>query len=176
MDTFETWYERLHPRLHAAIRVTCGSTADADDVVAEAFERAASRWTRVQRMDNPDGWTYRVAFNLARRRHGARRREEDLVLTALVRTAGPPADELGQATGRFVELVAPLPERTREVLVLRHVADLTEPGIAEVLGISRGTVSSTLRDGHRRIARRLAEEADAGAVDGARDGAEEPLG
>jgi RNA polymerase sigma factor (sigma-70 family) len=55
-------------------------------------------------------------------------------------------------------LVAPLPARTREVLVLRHVADLTEPAIAAALGISRGTVSSTLRDGHRRIAQRLEAE------------------
>lgn len=161
MDTFETWYLQLHPRLHAAIRITCGSADEADDVVAEAFERAAARWSRVQRMTNPDGWTYRVAFNLARRRHGTRRRHEDRVLTALAPARERADDDVGDATRRFVELVAPLSDRTREVLVLRHVADLTEPAIAEVLGISRGTVSSTLRDGHRRIARRLADDAAA---------------
>ena len=62
------------------------------------------------------------------------------------------------ATERFTELVAPLPERMREVVVLRHVADLTEPMIADVLGISRGTVSSTLRDAHARLAERLAAQ------------------
>lgn len=158
MDSFDTWYERLHPRLHAAMRITCVSNEDADDVVAEAFERAAVRWTRVSQMENPDGWTYRVAFNLARRRHGARRRDEDLMRTA-VTPAVPAADgSIGEATARFVELVTPLPARTREVLVLRHVADLTEPAIAEALGISRGTVSSTLRDGHRKIGQQLEAE------------------
>jgi RNA polymerase sigma factor (sigma-70 family) len=158
MDTFETWYTQLHPRLHAAIRVTCGSAEEADDVVAEAFERAAARWSRVQRMANPDGWTYRVAFNLARRRHGMRRREAELVTRAAApaaATADVGAEDIGASTRRFVDLVTPLPDRMREVLVLRHVADLTEPQIAEVLGISRGTVSSTLRDGHRRVAAHL---------------------
>lgn len=161
MDSFDTWYEQLHPRLHAAMRITCVSNEDADDVVAEAFERAAARWSRVRQMDNPDGWAYRVALNLARRRHGARRRDEDLVTAAIDASSGrhaPPHGNLGEATTRFVELVAPLPARTREVLVLRHVADLTEPAIAAALGISRGTVSSTLRDGHRRIAQQLEAE------------------
>jgi DNA-directed RNA polymerase specialized sigma24 family protein len=40
----------------------------------------------------------------------------------------------------------------REVVVFRHVGDLTEQQIADVLRISRGTVSSTLRDAYSRIA------------------------
>jgi len=35
-----------------------------------------------------------------------------------------------------------LPERQREVLVLRYYLDLTEARIAETLGISRGAVKS----------------------------------
>jgi RNA polymerase sigma-70 factor (ECF subfamily) len=156
MDTFEGWYRQLHPRLHAAMRITCGSAADADEVVAEAFGRAAARWARVEQMANPDGWAYTVALHLARDLAARRTREDQLARRSSA--PGVHADELGAATQRFVEMVAPLPPRMREVLVLRHVADLTEPGIAEVLGVSRGTVSSTLRDAHRRVERQLAEE------------------
>jgi RNA polymerase sigma factor (sigma-70 family) len=35
-----------------------------------------------------------------------------------------------------------LPERQREVLVLRYYLDLSEAGIADALGISRGAVKS----------------------------------
>lgn len=156
MGTFDGWYQQLHPRLHAAIRIACGSPDEADEVVAEAFGRAAARWARVEQMANPDGWAYSVALNLARDRAARRSREDQLTRRAAAPVAH--ADDMGEATRRFVDLVAPLPPRMREVLVLRHVADLTEPAIAEVLGVSRGTVSSTLRDSHDRIARRLAEE------------------
>lgn len=39
--------------------------------------------------------------------------------------------------------VARLPRRSREVLALRYYLDMPDPEIAETLGISRGTVSST---------------------------------
>ncbi len=149
---FDEWYRALFPRLHTSIRVACGSVDEADEVVAEAVARASARWDRVRAMDNPDGWAYTVALNLVRRRARRRSRERELVA---VTAGGPPVTAAQGATLRFTELVAPLPERMRQVVVLRHVADLTEPAIAEVLGISRGTVSSTLRDAHSRLAEQL---------------------
>jgi RNA polymerase sigma factor (sigma-70 family) len=41
-----------------------------------------------------------------------------------------------------LEALAALPERQREVLVLRYYGDLSEAEIAEALGISRGSVKS----------------------------------
>ncbi len=157
VDDFERWYHDLYPRLHTAIRIAAGSSDEADEVVAEAFARAAARWRRVRRMANPDGWTYTVGLNLLRRRNARRSRERELVAVSAAAPPTPRSSE-DRATDRFTELVAPLPERMREVVVLRHVADLTEPMIAEVLGISRGTVSSTLRDAHRRLAEQLTAE------------------
>jgi DNA-directed RNA polymerase specialized sigma24 family protein len=46
----------------------------------------------------------------------------------------------------------------RQVVALRHVADLTEIAVGEVLGISRGTVSSTLRDAYERLSRQIETE------------------
>jgi RNA polymerase sigma-70 factor (ECF subfamily) len=40
---------------------------------------------------------------------------------------------------------------------LRYVADLTEAQVAEVMGVARGTVASTLSDARRRLATKLAE-------------------
>jgi RNA polymerase sigma-70 factor (sigma-E family) len=44
-----------------------------------------------------------------------------------------------------LDVVRRLPARQREVLVLRYWAGLSEGEIAEVLGVSRGTVTSTAR-------------------------------
>ncbi len=43
-----------------------------------------------------------------------------------------------------IAALARLPLRTREVIVLRYFLDLPQERIAAILGISRGTVSSTI--------------------------------
>ena len=48
-------------------------------------------------------------------------------------------------------LVADLPARQREAVLLRHVGELTEQEIAEAMGVARGTVSSTLRSAYKRL-------------------------
>jgi len=54
--------------------------------------------------------------------------------------------------------VALLPRRSREVLALRYYCDLPEQQIAGMLGISRGTVSSTISRALAALARELKEE------------------
>jgi RNA polymerase sigma factor (sigma-70 family) len=54
--------------------------------------------------------------------------------------------------------VARLPRRSREVLGLRYYIGLADPEIAEVLGVSRGTVSSTASRALAALARQLAEK------------------
>ena len=72
-------------------------------------------------------------------------------------TAGALATAPGPA-GEAWALVAGLPERQRTAVVLRHVADLTEPEIAKVMRITRGTVSTTLADAHRALRAKLNED------------------
>ena len=99
-------------------------------------------------MDSSVGWTYRVALNVARRR--ARRRR---IEATLLRRRGPERTELDGPAGEAWAVVADLPLRQRQVVVLRYVADLTEADIASALGISRSTVSSTLADARRTLGR-----------------------
>ena len=54
-------------------------------------------------------------------------------------------------------LIASLPERQRLVLFLRYYADLDYAAIAQVLGMRKGTVSSTLSNAHAAVRAALTE-------------------
>jgi RNA polymerase sigma factor (sigma-70 family) len=54
--------------------------------------------------------------------------------------------------------VARLPIRAREVMALRYYLDLPQDEIAVILGISRGTVSSTISRALAALSRDLKEE------------------
>jgi DNA-directed RNA polymerase specialized sigma24 family protein len=144
---FEAWYRALHPRLLASLTLITGNGETARDATDEACTRAFQHWKRVSRMDSPDAWAFTVARNVARR--GARRARQERSLMKL-HAAGAHSTVPGPA-GEAWALVAGLPERQRMAVVLRHVADLTEPEIAKVMRITRGTVSTTLADAHRAL-------------------------
>lgn len=144
-ETFEAWYEREHSRMIVTLLLTTGDLDLATEGVDEACARALVRWDRVETMQAPTGWVYRVAVNHARRL--ARRKSVERSL--LPRFVSPPNMPL--EASEIWELVATLPERQRQVVVLRHVGNLKELEIAEALDISRSTVSTTLRDAHGRL-------------------------
>ena len=106
-------------------------------------------------MDSSVGWTYRVALNVAR---GGLAVGHSKV--KLLRRRGPEPTELEGPAGEAWAVVADLPLRQRQVVVLRYVADLTEVDIASALGISRSTVSSTLADARRTLGRLLADNTE----------------
>ena len=70
---------------------------------------------------------------------------------------GPAPSRRTRSRGWIRALVSELPARQREVVVMRHVAGLGEAEIAEALGISRSTVSSTLRSAHDRLGHAIEE-------------------
>ena len=122
---FESWYRDAHPRLVATLLLVTGDLGLAADSVDEAFARALERWDRVRSMASPTGWTFRVARNVSRRslRRSALERR-------LLARSPRPADVPAPA-GEIWRIVSDLPLRQREVVVLRHVADLPEAEIAE---------------------------------------------
>ncbi|MCP5030555.1 MAG: sigma-70 family RNA polymerase sigma factor [Actinomycetia bacterium] len=101
----------------------------------------------------PAGWVYVTARHVARRNAKRRSRQPRHIDEAT--TAEPSGGEMWL-------LVADLPDRQREVVVLRHIAGLTERAIGDVLGITRGTVSSTFRDAYRSLNTAMHEDESTG--------------
>jgi RNA polymerase sigma-70 factor (ECF subfamily) len=153
-DGFDSWYRRAHPRLVAALFVVTGDLSVASESVDEAFARALERWDRVGAMDRPSGWVFKVALNVSRRT--ARRA---VLERRLLRRQAWQVDVPAPA-GEVWSMVADLPRREREVVVLRHMGGFGEAEIAACLGISRSTVSTTLRSAHHRLFQLLEEGPD----------------
>jgi DNA-directed RNA polymerase specialized sigma24 family protein len=145
---FEVWYRREQPRLVTVLAASTRDVALATEATDEAFARAFERWRRVSQMDSPTGWTYRVALNIVRRRT----RRHALERLALGRMR---SDDVPGPTGELWLMVADLPPRQRTAVLLRHVGQLTEQEVADVTGVARGTVSSTLRSAYQRLRNRL---------------------
>jgi RNA polymerase sigma factor (sigma-70 family) len=145
---FPDWYAVAYPRVRAAMALAAGDPGLGEEAAAEAFARALAHWSRVGRMEAPEGWVYTVALNELRR--GWRRaRLERRWLAHHPPDAVVPAPEVDDA---LWTAVATLPPRARTAIALRYVADLTEPEVAAAMGIARGTVAATLSVARRRLA------------------------
>jgi RNA polymerase sigma-70 factor (ECF subfamily) len=172
---FEAWYLREHPRVVSAVAAITGRPSIAAEAADEAFTRACERWDRVRTMGSAGGWVHRTALNVARRRLRRTDHERRLLRRFTVARepeAPPPAwsVEVWDALGR-------LPRREREAIVLRHVGDLSVAEAAEAMGVTTGTVSSTLSAARHRLAELLrdpdAEPAAATPVEDVEDVVEE---
>lgn len=150
---FEEWYRSTHPRLLAALLAFTGSGELARDSVDEGCMRAVAHWERVGGMANPDAWVYRTAINHAKRRL----RRASLERRLLPRSV-PTVEVLAGPAGEIWDVVGTLPIRQRAAIVLRYVVDLSEAEVAEVMGVSRGTVASTLSDARRRLGAILSDD------------------
>ena len=135
-----------------------GDQGDAEDAVHDAFVRlwrSHGGWTDM--LENPLAYLRAAVVNNARsimRRHKTARDHPPFFL--------PPAESAEEEALPLVhrevlEAVKELPQRQREVLVLRYWADMSEADIATATGISRGTVKSASSRGLRSVARTLRE-------------------
>jgi RNA polymerase sigma-70 factor (ECF subfamily) len=151
---------RVGDRMYAAAQHILRDPDRAEDAVQQAM---VSVWRHLPRLEDPDRfvpWMYRIvvreAYAEARRRVSWTRR---LSFTAPERTIEP--DHAGGVADRdqLERGFERLPIDHRTVLVLKHVAGLSNGEIADVLRIPEGTVRSRLYHGLQGL--RAALEADA---------------
>ncbi|HEY5987539.1 MAG TPA: SigE family RNA polymerase sigma factor [Streptosporangiaceae bacterium] len=117
--------------------------ADAEDLLQSALAKTYQAWGRIEDPNALDGYVRRAMVNTHiswwRRRRVEEYPTDDLPDQAVADHAGD--SELSDALRRALDR---LPSRMRAVVVLRYYEDMREAEIAEVLGISQGTVKSTV--------------------------------
>jgi RNA polymerase sigma-70 factor (sigma-E family) len=127
--------------------VMLGDRPAAEDVVQEAFCGLYRRWPHLS--DPAKSLPYVRSAVLNGCRSAIRRRSRhDGRLAAEPAAASAEYDALlGEEHRAVIGAVRKLPPRQREALTLRYFADLDVPEIARSMGISPGTVKSTLSRG-----------------------------
>jgi RNA polymerase sigma-70 factor (sigma-E family) len=136
-----------------------GDQATAEDVVQDAFLRFHRAMPRLRDQDKALSYLRTSVLNGCRSVHRARKR-------ALLRRFEHDAPVWSAESAVIAEhdrrevlaAVARLPVRAREVLALRYYLDLPYEEIAATLGITKGTVSSTISRALAALSRDLRED------------------
>jgi RNA polymerase sigma-70 factor (sigma-E family) len=116
----------------------------AEDIVQEAFAELHARWSRLTDPHKALAYLRTSVVNRSRSALRRRRTARAYVPPHEVPAESPEAELLLAEDQRAVlAAVRRLPERQRQVLVLRYWSELSEAEIADALGITRGTVKST---------------------------------
>jgi RNA polymerase sigma factor (sigma-70 family) len=154
-DEFERLYAAEAQGLFAFLAYRTGDRALAEDLLADAFERALrSRGRFDRRRGSEKTWLYAIALNLLRD-HARRAAAEG---RALGRVEEPrPADALEGVERReaLERALATLSAEEREAIALRFGADLSVPEMARVLGEPLTTVEGRVYRALRKLRERL---------------------
>lgn len=157
--SFEACVAAWTPELARLAYLLTGDHDAADEIVADTLFAAWRQWSTVTAAGSPRAYVRRIVVNLSasRVRTMVRGRAGLRLLAALTRSTTPAPDV---STGIDVRrALASLPDGQRVCVVLRYGLDLSEAEVAEVLGISAGTVKSQTSKAARRLRQELGPEA-----------------
>jgi RNA polymerase sigma-70 factor (sigma-E family) len=146
-DAFVT--ARMGPLIRFAYALT-GDLGHAEDLVQTALMRVYVRARRVA-PDDPERYIRRVVINANVSRFRRRRVTESLVDRTPDVASPDRTEQPAEETDTLRRLLAVLPPRQRTVLALRYSADMSEAEIAQLMGISPGTVKSLASRGLARL-------------------------
>ena len=167
--SFQLLVERYQDRMFGLVRHYTRNHVEIEDIVQDTFLKAFTRLKSFQQQSSFYTWLCRIAINTAldfHKRHGRNpvQAVEDPELSQAADRAGrcgltiqaPDArlerDELQRITQAVLD---ELPEIFRTVLVLREFEELAYQDMADVLGISIGTVESRLFRARARFKEKL---------------------
>lgn len=151
LAAFSELVVRFQDRIYRYLLRLSGSQEDARELTQETFlnaYQALARWRADARLST---WLFRIAHNLALDRLRRARRVEfvalDEALTDHIAADTPTPEAALHTRQRMAALegaLARLTAQHREILLLRDIEDMPYEDIAQVLGLSLGTVKSRI--------------------------------
>jgi len=129
--------------LRSALALTGGNRADAEDLVQATLIKAYQAWDRINDLAAVDTYVRRAMVNT--HISGWRKRRVDEYPTDEIpdQPSADPSEErdLRDVVQRALDR---LPRQMRAAVMLRYYDDMTEPEVAAALGVTVGTVKSTV--------------------------------
>jgi len=139
--SFEEFFLASYQRLARAMLLLTGDRSEAEELAQDAFVRVYERWERVRDMESPEGYLFRTAMNLHRKRLRrlavrARRHPRE--------REGPDQFQSVERKADLVRALSRLRDGQREVLVLVDWLGLESEEAGQVLGLSAEAVRARL--------------------------------
>ena len=150
-DSFEALYERTFPRVYAYVASLLRDRSAAEDVTAQAYERAYRRRRSFRAgRGTPEAWLFGIARNAALDELRRRKRTAAPIDEVEDQAGGSVEDAAEMAIRRDVVRVAlaGLEPRERDLVALKFMGGLTNAEIAGVLGVSESNAGTRL---HRTL-------------------------
>jgi DNA-directed RNA polymerase specialized sigma24 family protein len=142
-ESFTSFWRDVEPRLRHALIPSMGVDAAAD-ATAEALAYGWEHWDRLQHMENPEGYLYRVARTKARRFRGRPPRLPEVLVSHV--------PDVEPGLPRALERLS---DKQRTVVWLVYGLEWQQTEVAELLGISAETVRTHLSRGMRKLNRTI---------------------
>jgi RNA polymerase sigma factor (sigma-70 family) len=150
-ESFDALYRRTFPRVYSYVASLVRDRSAAEDVTAQAFERAfrKRRAFRAAR-GTPDAWVFGIARNAALDELRRRKRRAPLDAEPEDVAGVEPEDEADQTIRRAAvrSALAELSGHERDIVALKFAAGLSNREIARVLRTSESNVGTRL---HRTV-------------------------
>jgi RNA polymerase sigma-70 factor (sigma-E family) len=138
--------EYVRTRRQALLRTAyllTGNLADAEDLVQSALAKTYLAWHRIEDRGAVDSYVRRAMVN-TQISWWRRRRLEEFPTDEIPDQATVDYPVSSDVQESLRQAIDRLPQRMRAAVMLRYYEDMTEAEVAEVLGVSVGTVKSTV--------------------------------
>jgi RNA polymerase sigma-70 factor (ECF subfamily) len=151
----------MRPKLHRYCARMTGSVIDGEDVLQDALIKAVESLASAGRIDNPEGWLFRIAHNTALDFLRRRGRQDALRSGEEVDMIADPVDTVGnrQIAGASLRTFMRLPVAQRSSVILMDVLGCSLQEVCEVMDFSLPAVKAALHRGRTQL-RELADEPD----------------
>jgi RNA polymerase sigma factor (sigma-70 family) len=161
-ESFESLYERTFPRVYAYVASLVHDRAAAEDVTAQAFERAyRKRRSYRPRRGTPEAWLFGIARNAALDELRRRKRRASLVSELGDPSAPAPAEQAEHALRRegVRAALSQLSAAERDLVALKFAGGLSNAELARVLGVSESNAGTRLHRAITKLRKACHEEA-----------------
>lgn len=152
-EDFRDYVAAASPALLRTAYLMVGNRSDAEDLLQTALAKTYLAWPRIRDRESVDAYVRRIMINTRtswwRRSRHVQSVAADDVLDQRPATGDAFAD--ADLRGALWDALGRLPRRQRAAVVLRYYEQMSEAETAAALGVSTGTVKSTVSRALRKL-------------------------